>query len=104
MWNSILQRLLVIHSANNVNPNAYLTPDDGSLFNGLQSIDAWQEYFDHPTSNTLGLMNCAGFLPGLIVCWLADWFGSYYGRRYTVWIGSLFAVSPRTLTNLVVLS
>jgi hypothetical protein len=74
-------------------PVAHPLLDDGSLLNGLQSIDAWQEYFDHPTSNILGLMNSAGFLPGLIVCWLADWFGYHHGRRYTVWLGSVFAVS-----------
>lgn len=68
------------------------TPDDGSLLNGLQSIDSWQDYFHHPSSNILGLMISAGFLPGLIVCWLSDAFGHRYGRRPTVWLCSVFAV------------
>ncbi|KAL1891936.1 hypothetical protein Sste5346_007280 [Sporothrix stenoceras] len=65
---------------------------DGSLMNSLQSINAWQEYFHHPNSNILGLMNSSGFLPGLIVCWIADIFAHYYGKRLTVWIGSGFAI------------
>ncbi|CAG9997175.1 unnamed protein product [Clonostachys byssicola] len=56
--------------------------------NGLQSITAWQEYFNHPSSSTLGLMNSAGFLPGLIVCFLADRLAHKFGKLITVWIGS----------------
>ncbi|KAK9423328.1 putative Major facilitator superfamily (MFS) profile domain-containing protein [Seiridium unicorne] len=29
------------------------------------TIDTWQTFFDHPTGNTLGLMNSATLFPGL---------------------------------------
>ncbi|KAL2795125.1 hexose transporter protein [Aspergillus keveii] len=62
---------------------------DGSLLNGLQSIDRWQEYFDHPSSTTLGLMNSAGFLPGIIASFTSDRISFYFGRRASVWTGSV---------------
>ncbi|KAL3461875.1 hexose transporter protein [Aspergillus heterothallicus] len=62
---------------------------DGSLLNGLQSIDRWQVYFDHPSSTTLGLMNSAGFLPGIIASFTSDRISFYFGRRASVWTGSI---------------
>lgn len=32
---------------------------DGSLMNGLQSLEQWKEYFGHPTGGLLGLVNAA---------------------------------------------
>lgn len=66
--------------------------DDGSLFNGLQSIDQWQSYFGHPSSNILGLMNSAGYLPGLFASFIADRFGFYFGRKMTVRVGTTIVV------------
>ncbi|KAH7127611.1 general substrate transporter [Dactylonectria macrodidyma] len=65
---------------------------DGSLFNGLQSIDQWQEYFNHPDPVTLGLMNSAGFLPGFIASFCGDRLAHYFGRRWSVWIGSVIVI------------
>ncbi|KAG8726292.1 hypothetical protein FRC11_000420, partial [Ceratobasidium sp. 423] len=36
---------------------SYANGYDGSMMNGLQSVDEWKEYFDHPTSKELGLFN-----------------------------------------------
>ncbi|KAL4791478.1 hexose transporter protein [Aspergillus venezuelensis] len=58
------------------------------LLNGLQSIDRWQEYFEHPSSNILGLMNSAGFLPGIIASLFSDRVAFHFGRRSSVWLGS----------------
>ena len=72
---------------------AYLIiPDDGSLFNGLQSISAWQEYFGHPSSTLLGLMNSAGFLPGCIASFFSDGMQHLFGKRITIWISCFIAV------------
>jgi hypothetical protein len=30
---------------------------DGSLMNGLQVMDTWQDFFDHPTGGRLGILN-----------------------------------------------
>ncbi|KAL3446320.1 hexose transporter protein [Aspergillus insuetus] len=75
--------------SNNTNKHWWLDPYDGSLLNGLQSIDRWQEYFDHPGSTTLGLMNSAGFLPGIIASFTSDRISFYFGRRASVWTGSV---------------
>jgi hypothetical protein len=40
--------------------------DDGSLFNSLQAIDQWQEYFNYPTGNILGLAGAALYLPSVL--------------------------------------
>ncbi|EXJ77306.1 hypothetical protein A1O3_10464 [Capronia epimyces CBS 606.96] len=60
---------------------------DGSLFNGLQTIDAWQEFFHHPKGNTLGLMNSAALFPGLVAPYFAEMIASRFGRRWAVWTG-----------------
>lgn len=38
---------------------------DGSMANGIQSLDTWVTYFNHPDGTQLGLMNAALFL-GLV--------------------------------------
>lgn len=30
---------------------------DGSMMNGLQTLDNWKNYFNNPTGGTLGLFN-----------------------------------------------
>lgn len=46
--------------------NALVTPSlitsstngyDGSMMNGLQSLDQWEDYFHRPTGGRLGLLN-----------------------------------------------
>lgn len=70
-----------------------ITQDDGSLFNGLQSIDEWQTYFNYPSSNTLGLMNSSGFLSGIVASFFGDTVQRFVGKRMTLWISTVMAVS-----------
>ncbi|KAF9875365.1 hexose transporter protein [Colletotrichum karsti] len=65
---------------------------DGSLLNGLQSIDRWHEYFDNPSATTLGLMNSAGFLPGIVAGFCGDRLAQTFGKRLTLWIGTCIAI------------
>lgn len=65
---------------------------DGSLFNGLQTIDAWQNFFGHPKGNTLGLMNSAALFPGLISPYFAELIADRFGRRYAVWLGIIINI------------
>ncbi|KAM0271626.1 hypothetical protein ACHAQH_009033 [Verticillium albo-atrum] len=55
---------------------------DGSLLNGLQTVEYWRSYFGHPTDSTLGLftaiVNVECFTP-----YIAD----YVGRRIATAIG-----------------
>ncbi|KAJ3466416.1 hypothetical protein MRS44_003980 [Fusarium solani] len=73
---------------------------DGSLFNGLQSIDQWQAYFNHPDPVTLGLMNSAGFLPGFIASFFGDRVAHFFGRRWSVWVGSAVVIAGAIVMSL----
>ncbi|KAJ5634253.1 hypothetical protein N7528_002095 [Penicillium herquei] len=66
---------------------------DGSLFNGLQSLNQWTEYFGNPDTNTLGLMNSAGFLPGCLASFFGDGMQHLFGKRVTVWVSSVIALA-----------
>lgn len=74
------QFLLLITSVN----NGY----DGSMMNGLQTIDNWQEYFHHPHGSVLGVFNAIQSIGGIVGLPLAPWLNDKYGRRKTLFIGS----------------
>lgn len=56
-------------------------------------METWQKYFDHPDASTLGLMNSAGFLPGIISGFFGDWMQRYVGKRWTIWINTMITVA-----------
>ncbi|GAA6029391.1 hypothetical protein JCM8097_003655 [Rhodosporidiobolus ruineniae] len=60
---------------------------DGSYLNGLQSLTTWQEYFDHPSGNRLGLVSAMSYLPTLVAMPLFSLSCDYLGRRMTSHIG-----------------
>ncbi|KAH0585146.1 Lactose permease [Termitomyces sp. J132] len=62
---------------------------DSSLVNGLQIIPAWQEYFGHPTGKMLGVINAAQSIGGLVSLPIAPLISDGFGRRPTLFIGSL---------------
>ncbi|KAF8071939.1 hypothetical protein FPV67DRAFT_908434 [Lyophyllum atratum] len=62
---------------------------NSSLVNGLQIIPAWQEFFNHPTGKTLGLINAAQNIGGLISLPISPYISDGLGRRATMFIGSL---------------
>ncbi|OHF04034.1 hypothetical protein CORC01_00896 [Colletotrichum orchidophilum] len=72
---------------------------DGSLFNGLQTIDAWQNFFGHPKGNLLGLMNSAALFPGLISPYFAELIANRFGRRWAVWIGVLINIAGAVVNS-----
>ncbi|KAK8864556.1 hypothetical protein IAR55_001806 [Kwoniella newhampshirensis] len=65
---------------------------DGSLLNGLQTLEQWQIYFDHPSGGTLGLISMVMYFPNLVVPLLASWISEKYGRRPPVFIGSIICI------------
>ncbi|KAI8310472.1 Rhamnolipids biosynthesis 3-oxoacyl-[acyl-carrier-protein] reductase [Colletotrichum sp. SAR11_59] len=76
--------------------------NDGSLFNGLQTIDAWQNFFGHPKGNLLGLMNSAALFPGLISPYFAELIANRFGRRWAVWIGVLINIAGAVVNSAAV--
>ncbi|KAI1845839.1 hypothetical protein JX265_011265 [Neoarthrinium moseri] len=59
--------------------SSYATGFDGSMMNGLQSLDTWKESFNHPGASDLALLNAiqnVGQLVGMPFCaWICDTWG-----------------------------
>ncbi|KAJ7931532.1 general substrate transporter [Mycena leptocephala] len=62
---------------------------DSSLINGLQILPDWQNYFGHPTSKVLGVINSAQSIGGLIGLPFTPYASDMLGRRAALFIGSL---------------
>lgn len=60
---------------------------DGSLMNGLQSMDEWKDEFNHPKGTMLGFINAAQNIGGVIILPIGGWLSDYIGRKWTLTIG-----------------
>jgi len=72
---------------------------DGSLLNSFQSLDVWQDYFNHPVNGRLGLLNAIQNIGSLAAYPFAPYMSDGIGRKKTIWIGStimLVAVALQT--------
>ncbi|EOD51127.1 putative sugar transporter protein [Neofusicoccum parvum UCRNP2] len=65
---------------------------DGSLMNGLQALDQWHEFMDHPTGSWLGFINAVQSIGSLFQFSLVAWAGNRYGRKPCVAVGYIFLV------------
>lgn len=65
---------------------------DASLMNGLQAIPEWQEYFDHPSGNILGLISASLFLPAIFTPFVASWINGKWGRKWCLAVGSVLLI------------
>lgn len=61
----------------------------GALLSGLQALPSWNEYFDSPKGNLLGLYTASYFLPSIVTAFLGDFLAHRYGRRPCIAIGML---------------
>ncbi|PAV15162.1 hexose transporter [Pyrrhoderma noxium] len=61
---------------------------DGSMMNGLQSLDQWQNAFNHPSNGMLGLLNAIQNIGSLAAYPFAPYTSDILGRKYAVIIGS----------------
>ncbi|KAG6838933.1 hypothetical protein C0991_007192, partial [Blastosporella zonata] len=62
---------------------------DGSMMNGLQSLDQWKGYFNNPTGGKLGLLNAIQNIGSLAAYPIAPYVSDGLGRRPTIFIGAL---------------
>ncbi|TFY70455.1 hypothetical protein EVG20_g2549 [Dentipellis fragilis] len=62
---------------------------DSSLVNGLQILPAWQDEFHHPKGTSLGLINSAQMIGGLVGLPFTPFCSDWFGRRTTLFIGSV---------------
>lgn len=62
---------------------------DGSILNGFQSMDVWEEYFDHPSGPILGALANGYTFGSTIAMPIAPWFTDRFGRRIPIATGAL---------------
>ncbi|KAL3423087.1 hypothetical protein PVAG01_04834 [Phlyctema vagabunda] len=69
--------------------SSYATGYDGSMMNGLQSLDEWKAFFHQPGASTLALLNAiqnVGQLVALPFCAITC---DHFGRKKTLLLGAL---------------
>ncbi|KAK3072156.1 hypothetical protein LTR53_007349 [Teratosphaeriaceae sp. CCFEE 6253] len=65
---------------------------DGSMVNGLQSLEPWQSYFNHPTGSLLGLFACIMSVGSLCALPITPYIADGLGRRWGIIIGCLIMI------------
>ncbi|KAF2459633.1 general substrate transporter [Lineolata rhizophorae] len=60
---------------------------DGSLLNGLQTMDPWQEFFDHPEGSRLGLFTAIQNIGAVCALPFSSYLADLLGRRWGVTVG-----------------
>ncbi|KAJ7284990.1 general substrate transporter [Mycena rebaudengoi] len=66
---------------------------DSSLINGLQILPDWQNYFHFPKGTTLGLINSAQSIGGLVGLPFTPYASDILGRRITLFLGSVIMLA-----------
>jgi len=61
---------------------------DGSMMNGLQAVDNWENYFK-PSASTLGLLNAIMSVGSIVAIPISPWLADWRGRRLAIIIGLL---------------
>ncbi|KAH8173745.1 sugar transporter domain-containing protein [Sarocladium implicatum] len=65
---------------------------DGSVLNGLQAVDRWNEYFDHPDGAILGLISSMMNIGSVASIPIVPYCNDRWGRRICIITGSLIVV------------
>ncbi|CAG8029733.1 unnamed protein product [Penicillium olsonii] len=81
--NLIILSLVMYSSANGF---------DGSLMNGLEALDQWKDFMEHPTGAWLGWINAIYWLGTGVGYPSASWIANRYGRKPGVYVGYIFLI------------
>jgi sugar porter (SP) family MFS transporter len=65
---------------------------DGSMLNGLQSLGAWENYFNHPQGASLGTLSSGTTFGVLLTIFPTSYLCDRYGRRWPIIAGSIFTI------------
>ncbi|KAI8947811.1 hexose transporter [Xylaria longipes] len=65
---------------------------DGSLMNGLQSLEQWQTYFGDPSGATLGLVNAAQSIGSVLALPFVGILSDKYGRKPSLVAGLVIVI------------
>lgn len=73
---------------------------DQSLLSALQALPQWNEYFDHPKGEWLGLIAASLFFPALFTVFVSSWISQRFGRRPAIFVGATLIVAGALLNGL----
>ncbi|KAF8600485.1 general substrate transporter [Ceratobasidium sp. AG-I] len=79
---------------------SYANGFDGSMMNGLQSVDEWKSYFGYPTSKQLGLFNAIQSIGALAATFPAPFIADHYGRRVGIGSGAVITLAGAIVQTL----
>lgn len=65
---------------------------DGSLMNGLQSMEEWRFQFNDPKGTMLGLVNAAQNIGALIGPFISVIISDKFGRKWAMFTGLFFII------------
>ncbi|KAF6814203.1 hypothetical protein CMUS01_12691 [Colletotrichum musicola] len=65
---------------------------DGSLMNGLQSLQQWREYFGHPTGVKLGVVNAAQSIGSVLALPIIGYLADRFGRKPVLLSGIIIII------------
>ncbi|KAJ6104077.1 hexose transporter protein [Penicillium sp. IBT 18751x] len=73
---------------------------DGSLMNGLEAMDSWNESYNHPTGSTLGLLAAAMSIGSMLSIPVVPYVADVFGRRAGVVIGCVIMLCGVALVSI----
>ncbi|KAJ5634259.1 hypothetical protein N7528_002101 [Penicillium herquei] len=77
---------------NNTDPCWWKDPYDGSLLNGLESMDHWKAFLNYPAGYRLGGITACLFVPAILFSWIADTIAGCWGRHAAVYSGTVIII------------
>ncbi|KAL5597197.1 hypothetical protein FOBRF1_010990 [Fusarium oxysporum] len=77
--------------------SAYIGGYDGSVLNGMQTLDHWKSEFDYPSGGILGLLVNIQTIGGVVALPIAPWMADKYGRRHPIFLGSCIIIGAAIL-------
>jgi sugar porter (SP) family MFS transporter len=72
---------------------------DGSMLNGIQSVDPWQDYFHHPKGGHLGLITNGARIGQIAALIIISPLINWLGRRWPIVIGSVIILGGVALQS-----
>ncbi|QRV80018.1 Sugar (and other) transporter [Ceratobasidium sp. AG-Ba] len=76
---------------------SYANGFDGSMMNGLQSVEQWKQYFGYPDSKQLGLFNAIQSIGALAATPFAPYVSDIFGRKPGILFGSALVLIAAVL-------
>ncbi|KAH7305004.1 general substrate transporter [Stachybotrys elegans] len=78
----------------------YIMGYDGSMFNGMQSMEAWQDQFGHPTGAKLGVLATMQTIGNIVSAPIATYATDRYGRRWPIIGGCVLCIVGGVLQSI----